>query len=489
MGDLRSLSDADLLALRGKGAATSAPAGIASMSDEELLARRKAAGNETVARGSILPFSRNAAGDVSFDSNAGLVGIAKDVGRAAWDAFTLPGDVYAGKAGDLHSDDVVGRAANFAAFASPINPAVRSGARAIDGVGRAMTKQKVHPPSGAELKAAGKDAYKAIEQMGVNLRSDEVAKMAVSLQDDLAKAGLLDEIAPKALGIVKKLQNPPPDSVAPLTSIIAARRALQKAALDFNNPSESVAASRAIQALDGFIGGRGAETAVAGPAAAASNLYKSANANYAAGMRSGQIGGIEHAAELRAAAANSGQNLGNSLRQRTAGILLRPKEIAGYTDAEIKALEGVVQGSRAANTTRALGNLLGGGGGLGAAVTSGLGAAGGYAAGGPSMGVAGAMAGPIIGGLSKAASNKLTQRALNVVDKATRARSPLYQQMQAEAPMIAENAEPRAAIVRAMLGSALDADTKGNARAKPAGKDKAILDWIARELAAGKQVL
>ena len=100
MGDLRSLSDADLLALRGKGAATSAPAGIASMSDEELLARRKAAGNETVARGSILPFSRNAAGDVSFDSNAGLVGIAKDVGRAAWDAFTLPGDVYAGKAGE-----------------------------------------------------------------------------------------------------------------------------------------------------------------------------------------------------------------------------------------------------------------------------------------------------------------------------------------------------------------------------------------------------
>lgn len=45
--------------------------------------------------GSILPFSRNAKGETSFDSDAGLLGLAKRV-------FTAPHDIYKGQIGRAH---------------------------------------------------------------------------------------------------------------------------------------------------------------------------------------------------------------------------------------------------------------------------------------------------------------------------------------------------------------------------------------------------
>lgn len=68
-------------------------------------------GEKIVFTSSILPFSKNANGRVSFDSNAGLLGAAKR-------AFMLPGEVMEGKV-DPMSEEGIGRAFEFSSFATP----------------------------------------------------------------------------------------------------------------------------------------------------------------------------------------------------------------------------------------------------------------------------------------------------------------------------------------------------------------------------------
>lgn len=201
---------------------------------------------------------------------------------------------------------------------------------------------------------------------------------------------------------------------------------------------------------------------IAAARAEAYGALKSANANYAAGKRSDLVKGIERAADLRAAAANSGQNTGNATRQRVASALLREKDVSGFSDAEKSALEGIVQGSRSANVTRAIGNYLGGGGGLGALSATGLGGAAGAAATGTPGGAAiGAAIPPLLGAASKNISNRLTQSALNQADELIRMRSPLYEEMLRAAPLQQVGPTKRAAIARALLAAQM--------QAKPAG--------------------
>lgn len=69
--------------------------------------------------GGILPFSRDAEGNVGFDSNAGIVGMAKR-------AFMLPGEVMAGKVDPL-SEEGIDRAAEMGTMVAPISPAMGTG--------------------------------------------------------------------------------------------------------------------------------------------------------------------------------------------------------------------------------------------------------------------------------------------------------------------------------------------------------------------------
>ena len=98
-------------------------------------------------QGSILPLSRDAEGNVSFDSNAGIVGAVKR-------AFTLPGDVMAGKVAPS-SEEAIERSADFAGIFGPMSPAMGTG-RAI----AANAPQPVRP---------GMEAAQAANRIGVEL--------------------------------------------------------------------------------------------------------------------------------------------------------------------------------------------------------------------------------------------------------------------------------------------------------------------------------
>lgn len=414
--------------------------------------------------GMILPISRDAQGNVGFDSNAGLLGTLKR-------AITLPGEVMRGEVpvrnaeGNI-SDEIIGRSLEMGAVTSPMNPMVRSGDKAIPGVARNIKPGKPPVPTAEQLLKTGREGFDAMRATGAEYPADAIKQMAETLMVKLNQQGLDDTTATRTFRQLQKLANPPKGAIGDIRGLHSARKSFGEIGRNFNEPADQKAASMVIQGVDDFIRGfseKGpVDNAAAAARAKAGNLLDEANANYAAGKRSDLVQGIERAADLRAAAANSGQNTGNSIRQRVASALLREKDTAGFSAAEKDALESVVRGSTAANTTRATGNFLGGGGGLGALSASGIGAAAGtMLTGGPWGAAIGATIPPVAGIATKNFSNRLTQSALNQADELIRMRSPVYEAMLRRTPPTAVGPTKEAAVLRALIAAQLSQPRSG----------------------------
>jgi hypothetical protein len=356
--------------------------------------------------------------------------------KSIFGAVTLPGDVYSGKA-DLNTPEDFARVQDLAMMASPVNPAARAGMPA--------RQLAVPAPSAEELKATADKTYDAIRNMGVDYSAPAVSDMAGGVQRDLESKGILRELAPKTHAILDKLQDVPEDSVSPFTGLQAARRSFGFAGKDFTNPTEQLASGTAKEALDSFLGDP--RNVAAGPGELAAGLLQEANSNYAAAKRSELLSGTLENAERRAEAVNSGKNIGNTIRARTASILEKPKQTSGFSPEELGALENVSRGSFLRNRVRDVGNLLGGGGGLGAVAAAGIG--------GAEAGFPGAVLAPAVGYGAKALDNYLTQRSLQSADELVRQRSPLADQLQASAPYVSYSPETRAAFLR-LLGLSLE---------------------------------
>jgi hypothetical protein len=414
------------------------------------LERRKAApAPDQSYKSSILPISKDAAGNVSFDSNAGILGSLKS-------AFTLPGDVYTGKEqlrgpdGEI-TPEVIGRSMDFAGTFSPPTPGLRSGSGVIPGEKQQLRKSTPEVPTADDLFSEAGRNFDTMRESGVDYASDAVKNMAAATRARLEQEGFDAEVAGKTHSILEKLSSPPEGSVANIKGLHSARKTFGKIAQNFNDPTDQSAASQAIRGLDEFIGADDPAAVVAGTASDAANALKAGNGNYAAASRSDSLTGIERAADLRASAANSGANTGNSIRQRVASALLKPKDTSGFSPEEVAALEQLVTGTKTQNATRYVGNLLGGGGGLGQMLTAAVGAGTGAAAGGQVGAAIGAAAPIAVGATSKAISNALTRRALQSTDKAVRARSPLYEAMKEAAPMEAVRQARTEALIRALM--------------------------------------
>lgn len=409
--------------------------------------------------GQILPISYDAAGEASFDSNAGLLGALKA-------AVTAPGRALSGELQVTGPDGsvtptAIGEALNFAGFASPMTPELRAGGYLIPGERGALARAKVEPPSEAVLKQAASDGYNDLRNLGVDYSTASVNQLSGEIQALLTQDGIIGTLAPKTYSILDQLSAAPAGSVASINGITAARKAFGNAARDFANPTEQLAAQRAIESLDGFLARSDPASVVSGPANQVAPLLRDANGNYAAYRRSKTLTDLADAAQLRANASNSGQNAGNTTRQRVASLLLNGdgKQVKGFSKQELGDLRAVNEGSAAANSTRYIGNLLGGGGGLGQLLTAAIGAAGGSAAGGGLGAAIGSVAPVAIGKGSKAVSNALTERALTEVASSLRQRSPVYEALLKDAPMVRSHPAKTDAILRLLLAS--ESDKKG----------------------------
>lgn len=427
---------------------------------------------------SVLPLSREPGGSWSFDSNAGLVGMAKRALGNAYSAVTLPGDVYHGDA-DVNDPQTIGRAFNMASTFSPMNPAARAGvgygSAAVlpggfgsptpiaPGQGSAFAGRITVPTTEQLLHTGGGQMDTAIN-MGVERASPAVRDMASGVQEDINSSGLISAIAPKTHALLNALQQATPTGpgirdYAPFGNLDAARRLFGRIAFKDPVGEEREAAGRAHDAITGFLTNPDPGSVVAGPAQEAGDLLSQGIGNYAAGMRSDRLQGIERAGDLRAAAANTGTNIGNAIRQRAANLLLSKSGTGGFNPAEEDALNKVVTGTPLSNAARFVGNRLAasathGASDLVAPLTAGVI---GFHEAGP-WGAAAAAIPPVVGELARHIDNAMTRGRLNAADALVRSRSPLAQALAAQgapqvAPQTGSNALVRALMLSSGLGS------------------------------------
>jgi hypothetical protein len=398
-------------------------------------------------RGTVLPFTRYSDQSVHFEPFASgvigsVLGYGRDTVEAAKKAATLPGRVLSGEAqmpplgfdpSDPRSQAMAGEGLNFASMFGPnINPMVRSGDYAIAGAGRRAPDMSLAvAPSSQELKNVGGGQLNAVRELPVKYDPNYMPVLADRIEQDLIKKGIFPENSPNLYSTIGRLRDvtPPAGQTVHLepANLMAMRENL---AGHFESGNENKAGvGIAFKHLNDFIENPPPEAVLAGPAADVGALYAKGRANYGAGLRGEDLADIRRTADFRAAAANSGQNIDNSIRSRVASAVLNASKMRGYTPEEAAALEAVPLGSTGNNLLRWTGNFLGGGGGLGSVVTGGVaGTAANYLGAGPGMTSAVAASIPAVGKYLKAKAGEGTAEALQRVENMTRQRSPLFRE-------------------------------------------------------------
>lgn len=294
-------------------------------------------------------------------------------------------------------------------------------------------------PTGDELRAASRGAYRSPEVTSLEIAPDSVRNLSARIENDLTTQGFRPRNAPGAFEETGNLNPGPGVASVRVADLDAARRALQRDAAEVNaagRPTEAAAAARVtINHIDDYLTGLGPRDVIAGDAAAAQRALAEARGNWGAASRSAVVDRQVLKAETRAAAANSGQNVGNAVRQRMADVALNPALARGYSPEEMTQVNRIVGGTHTNNALRMTGNLLGGGGGLGMMLTGGAGAL--------AAGPAGAAL-PAVGFGLKRLQNASTMRQAAILDEMIRSRSPLAQTMQALQQLAQRGAPSRA---------------------------------------------
>lgn len=404
-----------------------------------------------VASGSIVPISRDAEGNTSFDSDAGIVGLAKRVLMAPGDAFQ--GEFAPG------SPEAHRRALEFALTVSPTGAASR--AMPSGTPGSKFRKSVPKAPTESQLKEAAGAGYKSPSLKGVDYKGSVFKKYADDVISELDEAVILDSAAPKTRDALNALRSPPDGSFVKLQAADQLRRTLNKIA-GTPDKTEASAANIAIRRLDEVLATPRPVDLMHGSKLAddAIKTLTEARGNAAAGFRSERLSDLTSNATRRAATANSGQNIGNTLRQRVASLLENAKKSRGFNQEEIALIEKVADGTVTTNGLRRLSNLLGGGGGLGQTLIASLGAGIGGSLGGPAGAAVGLV--PVgVGAGARTLANKAVRNQLGRVGEAVRMRSPLYQELLNSAPMIASLPEGKALLARMLTAAPINQGAKG----------------------------
>jgi hypothetical protein len=373
---------------------------------------------------------------------------------------SLPGMMWRGGASGaaIGGTDAAARGENpitGAAMGGTFGLAGPVGGRIVGGITRGLAG--TNAPTAEALDDAASAAYRDPTIDAVQFKPDAIGNLADSIRTDLNSNKLNVRRAPDTHGLLDDLSTPINGNTFTVDDLETTRQLLGKTAGNFTDPVDQTAAVRAKQMIDNYLGNVPQSDLLTGDANAANATLQSARGNYAAMMRSNTLQGQLDRGELNAAVANSGQNLDNALRQRVKAILVSPSQRSGFSPDEIVQMQRVARGTPTGNTLRFVGNLLGGGGGLGAVVSG----AAGYATAGP----AGALV-PAVGLAAKKLAAASTQRQAAILDQMVRARSPLGSAM----PQPNQQATALAAMRRAALASrilqlpayrALQANTSG----------------------------
>jgi hypothetical protein len=328
--------------------------------------------------------------------------MAKDI----YSGMTLPGDVYAGKtAVDVTDPQFMQRLEGLASVA-PVGtlPSVTTSAPSVKQLIETGGKQiKEAVQSGAQFEP--NRVQSAIDDIRSAIKGRRVSEDTHGVLDDLEQ----------------KVQTGEPITFADIDKTRDELLAVQQ------NAVRSTARTAATDLRSATIAKHGLDDVVRGTPEG--EQYLSGMANVTGGKQAETLDKRLYRAELRSSAANSGQNIGNTIRSNVASMLLSPRESGGLGPELRQQAENVVYGSRPENFMRSWGNTLGGGGGLGRTWSAGLGGLAGYLASGGSPTLTGiaALGAPMIGSVLKHGANELAISHLEALSNAMRSGTPLGQ--------------------------------------------------------------
>ena len=313
-------------------------------------------------------------------------------------------------------------------------------------------------PTAPELKATGQTQLRAFGDAPVELSLAPLTNMATVAEPTLQRGGFRPRTAPGTFDLLTELKQPDaggwatgasgPGGTPSLTmlDLQAIREDLAGTINDSRSPlaahpKDFAAATTTLRQLDDMIENmhRNPANLTAGTvpdAVAAINNFQTGRANYLAGQNLNRMTGdldrartgVIERAQSRAAAANSGANLDNTLRQRVETFLENRNNVAGLSDDALTALDRVVAGGAISNRVRDAANFLGGGKGLGSLVT-GLGTSVPAAMSGrPGLAAGLAVGAPAAGLALKGLENRLARGRLNTALDTIAQDSPLYRE-------------------------------------------------------------
>lgn len=296
---------------------------------------------------------------------------------------------YARVAGALAGGAGAGKIANILANRSAINAAT---------------------PSLAAVKSEASNLYDTATSRNVAtpLPQSTLDSLAGDITSTLNNRGIRPSNASSIHAAVDELKTPATAGAADVADLVAGRQSIKEllGKPDTNKAGAAVALGKI-------------ETAIEQASPGTMKTIREADQNWAALKANEALDKKLARADLRAAGADSGMNVGNKVRQKVADLLLSNE--ARYLSAETKAdLEKIVRGTASQNALRHIGNLLGGGGGLGMLASG----TAGYEAGG----VPGAIGAALLGRGFKMANNRSVLGQANRVAQNIRMRSPLGQQ-------------------------------------------------------------
>jgi hypothetical protein len=367
-------------------------------------------------------------------------------------AALVPGSM-AQKVANVAVPGVASEAAGQATEGTAAEPYARAGAALLGGaaasrIGRvnASTAQQAVGSADdriAAVQGAAERGYQSPAIAAVEFRPGVVDALSTTALRQLDRARFNERLAPQTRGILDDMRQPVNGAAHTVEDLQTARQQLSTIAGNFSNPTEQAAASRAIENITNYLGRMPQNHLARGDAAEAGQAWNTARQNYASARTAEKVQQKLTNADLQAASSNSGANSGNAARQKLRTLLTNPKQGRGLNEAESTLIENTVQGSRMGNALRTGGNLLGGGGGLGALLTG--------AVGGAAAGPAG-LALPLVGRGLKMAGDSMTRRDANRIVDAILSRAPEMQNIQQQGMQTLSDRKRRALI--AQLGLA-----------------------------------
>jgi hypothetical protein len=307
--------------------------------------------------GTILPFTKDVSGDISFDPNVGVVGAVKR-------AVTLPGDVYTGEI-DPRSPEGQRRATEAAAIMTPMGAASRVPG-SVFAAKSAYKAATTKAPSVKDLKGQAGKIYDEIETSGIKIKPGAFRGMVRDLGVRLKSAGFHPKMHPKAAGAVEAIS----DFVGkPLTmKDMGIVRRLAKSAKNSIDPDEARIGREILAHIDDNM------RQIPG----ISEKFTAADKLWSMAKKSELLDKAVTAAKETASGFENGLRIEfrKLLKKAHAGKLqLSPQEMM--------AMQKVVEGSVPANILKGLGKLGPAPGGAGNALLAVLAGSGGYALGGP----------------------------------------------------------------------------------------------------------